>query len=187
MSKKLILIVGLSGSGKSTVSNFIKKRFNADVFLSGDIVRDETKRRGLSYTPENDSKIAHWFNLKGRENLLVKRMLFKAEKSKKNLIVLEGFRSDQDLKYIKEMSKTKPFVIAIKAPFNVRARRLLKRKKRFDEDPIKYLRFRDKEEKGHGVIKLMKKADYTIDNSKLNKKQTNERANRIMKEILSSS
>jgi dephospho-CoA kinase len=184
MSKKLILIVGLSGSGKSTVSDFIKKRFDADVFLSGDIVRDETKRRGLSYTPENDSKIAHWFNLKGRERLLVKRMLFKAEKSKKNLVVLEGFRSDQDLKYMKEISKSRSFVIVIKAPFNVRAKRLLKRKKRFGEDIIKYLRFRDKEEKGHGVIKLMKKADCTIDNSKLNKRQTNEKIEKIMKEIL---
>jgi len=184
MPKKLILIVGLAGSGKSTVSNFIKKRFNADVFLSGDIVRDETKRRGLSYTPENDSKIAHWFNLKGREKLLVKRILFKAEKSKKNLVVLEGHRSDQDLKYLKEISKSRPFVIAIKTPFNVRAKRLLKRKKRFGEDTIKYLRFRDKEEKGHGVIKLMKKADYTIDNSKLNKRQTNKKIEKIMKEIL---
>ena len=184
MSQKLVLIVGLSGSGKSTVSNFIKKRFNADVFLSGDIVRDETKRRGLSYTPENDSKIAHWFNLKNREKLLVKRMLSKARKSKKNIVVLEGFRSDQDLKYLEEMSKTKPFVIAIKASFNVRARRLLKRKKRFGEDTIKYLRFRDKEEKGHGVIKLMKKADFAIDNSRLNKKQTNDKVFNAMKEIL---
>jgi dephospho-CoA kinase len=184
MPKKLILIVGLSGSGKSTVSDFIKKRFNADVFLSGDIVRDETRRRGLSYTPENDSKIADWFNLKGREKLLVKRILSKAKKSKKNLVVLEGFRSDQDLEYLKEMSKTKPFVIAIKTPFNVRARRLLKRKKRFGEDPIKYLRFRDKEEKSHGILQLMKKADYTIDNSKLNKKQTNAIIDKIMRDIV---
>ncbi len=184
MQKKLILIVGLSGSGKSTVSNFIKKRFNADVFLSGDIIRDEIKKRGWKYNKENDSYIANWFNLDRREKLLVKRILSKAKKSKKNLVVLEGHRSDQDLKYLKEMSKTKPFVIAIKTPFNVRARRLLKRKKRFDEDPIKYLRSRDKEEKSHGILKLMKKADYTIDNSRLSKKQANDKVYKLIKEIL---
>lgn len=184
MKKKLILVVGLSGSGKSTVSNFIKKGFNADVFLSGDIIRDEIKRRGWKYNKENDSYIANWFNLDRREKLLVKRILSKAKKSKKNLVVLEGFRSDQDLKYLKELSKSRSFVIAIKTPFNVRVKRLLKRKKRFGEDTIKYLRFRDKEEKGHGVIKLMEKADYIIDNSKLGKRQTNKKIEKIMKEIL---
>lgn len=184
MPKKLILIAGLSGSGKSSVSKFIKDKFKADVFLSGDIIRDEIKRRGWKYNKENDSYIADWFNLKGREKLLVKRILSKAKKSKKNLVVLEGFRSDQDLKYVKQITKTKPFVIAIKTPFNVRARRLLKRKKRFGEDTIKYLRFRDKEEKSHGILKLMEMADCTIDNSLLSKKQTNDKVYKILEKII---
>lgn len=185
MPKKLILIVGLPGSGKSTVAEFIKKEFNADIVHTGDVIRDEVKRRGLEYTPENDALIADWFNATEKgERLLVQRVWDKTKKSEKDLIVVEGFRATGNIKILEKIAKIKPTVIAITASFNVRVQRELKRGRFGEQESKKYLKLREKQEKRHGVEYLIKSADYTIDNSKLNKKQTNNKISEIIKEIL---
>ena len=87
MQKKLILIVGLPGSGKSTVADFLKNKFNAVIVHSGDIIREEIKRRGWEYNPKTDALIAHWFHTGGRERLVVERVWIKIKKSRKKLII----------------------------------------------------------------------------------------------------
>ncbi len=184
MPKKLILIVGLPGSGKSTTADFIKKEFNAEVVHSGDIIREEIKKRGLEYTPKTDALIAHWFHTGGREKLIVKKVWDKIRKSKKKLIVIEGLRSEEQLKYLEKLAKTKPIIISIIASFKVRVKRELKRGRFGKKETISYLKFREKLEKSHGIEGLLKKANYKIDNSKLTIKQTNTKISKIIKEIL---
>ena len=184
MPKILILIVGLPGSGKSTAADFIKRKFSADIVHSGDIIREEIERRGLKYTPKNDALIAHWFHTGGRERLVIKRVWNKIKKSKKKLIVIEGLRSEKQLKYMENIARIRPIVISIVASFKVRVRRELKRGRFGKEESIKYLRFRDKLEKSHGEDKLIKKSDYKIDNSRLNERQTDKKIYEIMKKIL---
>jgi dephospho-CoA kinase len=184
MPKKLILIVGLAGSGKSTVSKFIKKEFNADVFLSGDIIRDEVKRRGWEYTSENDAYICSWFH-EDREKLLIKRLWDKARKSKKKIIVIDGFRNYENPKYLEEISKIKPIIISVTASSNVRIQRKVKRGSRFFKgESIKQMKLRDKSEKSLGLDKMMKNADYKINTTKLNKNQVYVRVRKMMKRIL---
>ncbi len=184
MSKKLILIVGLPGSGKSTAADFIKKQFNADIVHSGNVIRQEIKKRGLKYTPKADALIAHWFHTGGREKLVVERVWEKIKKSKKKLIVIEGLRSDEQLKYLEKIAKTKPIIISIVASFKVRVKRELKRRRFGKNESIRYLKFREVLEKSHGIEGLLKKTDYTIDNSELSIKQTNAKLSKLMKDIL---
>jgi len=181
--KKVIIIVGLPGSGKSLAAEIIKKKFKADSFRSGDIIRDEIKRRGLEYNPENDAKIAHWFNVQGREELLSKRLWNKAKKSKKDLIVFEGFRAPEQLEHLKETCKGKPIIVFIKSSMNVRVQRELKRKRFKKHEDNDYLKFRDRLEKSHGLMKLIKKADYTVDNTNLTKKQLEKEIVNLVKKI----
>ena len=181
---RMILIVGLPGSGKSTVANYIRERFGAGIFISGDIIREEIKRRGLRYTPENDSKIAHWFHTSGREKLLINRLWAKIRKSKKEIIVIDGLRSDDQLRRLVKLAKSKTFIISIVASQNVRVKRELKRGRFGKNESAKYVKFRDKLEKSHGIMTLMKKADYTIDNTHLSVRQGNARTYKIIKEIL---
>ena len=100
------------------------------------------------------------------------------------MIVIEGLRSEKQLKYMEEIAKTRPAIISVVASFKVRVKRELKRGRFGKEESIEYLRFRDKLEKSHGEGKLIKKADYNIDNSKLNMKQTDDKISKIMKKIL---
>jgi len=183
MQKKLILIVGLPGSGKSTAAEIIKKKFNADIVHSGDIIREEIKKRGLDYTPKTDAFFAHWFHTSGREKLLVKRAWNKIRKSKKKIIVIDGFRSPKDLFYLKKFAKTKPFIITVNASFKVRANRELKRCRFGEEESVTYLQIREKLEKKHGIEELMKKADFEIDNSRLTIKQMEGKIAKLIKFI----
>jgi len=184
MQKKLIVIVGLPGSGKSTAADFIKKKFNSVIFHSGDIIREEIKRRGLKYTPKTDAFVANWFHRSGREKLLVRRIWEKIKKSNKKLIVIEGLRSYDQLRYLEKITMARPVVIAIMASFNVRLERELKRKRFGKDESLSYLKLRERLEKSHGIERLIRKADYKIDNSKLSIKQTNVKISKTVKEIL---
>jgi dephospho-CoA kinase len=181
--KKLIIVVGLPGSGKSLAAEIIKKRFKADHFRSGDIIRDEIKRRGLKYSPQNDAMVAHWFNIQGREKLLTKRLWKKIKKSRKDTVVIEGFRSPDHLKYLKSYYKGKPVIIFINSSFKVRAKRGMRRKRFGKKENIEYLKLRDKMEKSHGIMRLIKKADYTVDNSDFTKKQLEDTLVKLVKKI----
>lgn len=164
--KKIICLVGMPGSGKTYVADLIKKKFKAAEFHSGDIIREEIQRRGLKYSPHADMVIAHWFHTEGRDKIIVERLWEKIKRAKKKIIIIEGFRSISEVEYLEEISKIKPEVITILAPFRVRAKRELKRGRFGKQESLEYLRKRDELETSHGIKKLIAKANYKIDNSK---------------------
>lgn len=184
MSKALILIIGLPGSGKSFAASVIKKHFHAKVFENGDIVRDEIRKRGLPYTPENDTKIRLWFH-RGREHLIVER-LWKRMRVEKGVVVVVGFRSPKELTMIKRLYDGRIFLIRIKSSFRARSQREIKRGRFGKAESISYLRSRDKSELSDlvGLRQLLKKADYTIDNSRLSKRQMERKVFELVRELL---
>jgi dephospho-CoA kinase len=183
MKKALILIVGLPGSGKSFAASVIKKHFHAKVFETGDVIREEIKRRGLEYNPENDKKMRLWFH-SGREHIVVER-LWKKMKNNRGLVVIDGLRSLKELAMFKKLYKDKIFLIKIKSTFKIRAQREIKRGRFGKEESLKYLRDRDRSELSElvGLKRLLKKADYTIDNSKLTKNQMEKEILNLLKSI----
>ncbi|MFH1229608.1 MAG: AAA family ATPase [Candidatus Aenigmatarchaeota archaeon] len=184
MKKALILIVGLPGSGKSFAADTITRRFGAKVFKTGDVIREEIKRKGLSFTPENDTKVRLWFH-SGRENLIVKR-IWKKMKSEKGVVVVDGLRSPKELAMLKRLYKDKIVIIQIKSSFKIRAKRSIKRGRFGKMESVKYFRERDKSEMSEllGLRQLLKRADYTIDNSKLTRRQMEKKVDELVKPIL---
>jgi len=185
MRKALILIiVGLPGSGKSIAAGIIKKKFDADIVHSGDVVREEVNKRGLKYTPKTDALVAHWFHTSGREKLMAKRVWDKVRISKKRIIVIEGLRSPKVFYYLKKFSKTKPFIITVNASFEMRVERELKRGRFGKEETLNYLKTREKLEKSHGIKELMKKSDYRIDNTNLTVRQMENKIVKVVKSLI---
>ena len=184
MKKALILIVGLPGSGKSFAAGVIKKHFHAKVLETGDVIREEIKRRGWKYNPENDKKVRLWFHT-GREHLIVKR-LWKKMKNCKGTVAIDGLRSPKELAMFKKIYKGNIFLIKIKSSFKVRAQREINRGRFGKLESIKYLKERDKSELNDlvGLRQLLKKAEYTIDNSKLTKKQMGKKVVSLIKSII---
>jgi dephospho-CoA kinase len=185
MPKKLILVVGLAGSGKSTVSKFIKDKFKAGVFRTGDIIRDEVRRRRLERTTKNEVSIANWFfaNRK-REKIIIERIAEKIIKSDKKIIVIEGLTTYENLKYLEKLVKIKPIIFSITSTLNVRVKREAKRGRFRRKENTEYVKSRDKFEKKRGIGELMRRAGYKIDNSKMNIEQTNAAVQKIVKKIL---
>jgi dephospho-CoA kinase len=186
MSNLIILVVGLPGSGKTFAGDIIKKRFNAHVVETGDVIREEIERRGWKYTPETDRRMREWFH-SGREYIVVKRVLDKLSETKKKVRVVVGFRCLKELGVLKRLFKGKIIVISIIASFKIRAQREQKRKRFGKSETLSYLRKRDMAEKKIGLHHLLKKADYRINNTDLTKKQMEAKivklVNRIIKQI----
>lgn len=162
MGKLVLCIAGMPGSGKTLAAKIIKKKFNAFIVSSGDIIREEIKRRGLKYTKENDEKISRWFH-SGREDMLASRICEKLKKSKRRIVVSEGPRNPGEPNHIEECLGIKPIIIALAADFKTRYKRELKRK-RFGKETKKYLLERDRRELSYGLGRLLMKADYKISN-----------------------
>ena len=51
--KKLIAIVGMSGSGKSVASDYLEEKGFEKIYFGG-VVLEEIKKRGLEVNPENE-------------------------------------------------------------------------------------------------------------------------------------
>lgn len=184
MKKLLILIVGMPGSGKSFAASVIKKRFHAKTFKTGDVIREEIRRRGLKYSPENDKKMRLWFH-SGRENLIVKR-LWKKVRLCKGVVVIDGLRSPKEVAMLRKLYKGKIALIKTQSSFKVRAQRMKKRARFGKLETEKYLKERDKSETSGlvGLKLLLKKADHTIDNSRLTKNQMEKRVVLLVESLL---
>ncbi|NOZ81989.1 MAG: AAA family ATPase [Candidatus Micrarchaeota archaeon] len=160
---RVICVVGLPGSGKSTAARILAEKLDACMYSTGDIIRDEIRRRGLEYTRENDEKISRWFH-SGREHLIVERLFEKIKRCRKNYVVIDGLRSPSEITLLEKMLGSKIKIISVNVGFEKRLERLKKRK-RFEDINENYLRERDEREKEYGVETLIKNAEYVVDNS----------------------
>ncbi|MFZ3077710.1 MAG: nucleoside monophosphate kinase [Candidatus Aenigmatarchaeota archaeon] len=178
--KKLILcIIGLPGAGKSTVAKMIARNFSACSFESGNVIREEVRRRELRYTKENDRKIAEWFHA-GRENLIIERMAKKMRACDRRILVVGGFFAPEEIRMLEKIGNV--VLIAVAAPSAVRYRREMLRR-RFSGESEKYLRERDMRELNEGLGKLLKKAKYRI-SSRPGKRELEKKTVALVRRIL---
>jgi dephospho-CoA kinase len=182
MRRLLFCVIGLPGSGKSTVADYIAKRYRGTVIHSGDVIRVEVRRRKLPYTSESDLKVAQWFHEGGRQKLLARRVWEVLKHSKKSILVEEGFRSLEATRKLQRLAGQRCIIIVTVCPFKVRAARLAKRKRFATGESLSYLRKRDRDELRRGVGKVIKAANYHIDTSGT-RKQTEKRINVLMKRL----
>jgi dephospho-CoA kinase len=178
-SKTVIVIVGMPGAGKSLASSAAARR-RVPIFVSGDIIRAEARRRKLSPSRKNLGRLM----LKIREDegmsAVAKRLSPLIDKIDNNLFVYEGARNIEE---IDELSKKyKVFTIAIHASPKSRYRRLLKRGR--SDRPRNWADFleRDERELKVGVGKLIAVADRVVENEDT-KNDLKRRTGRLLKTI----
>ncbi len=169
----ILVVVGLQGSGKTTVARLLRDRGYIVIEL-GDIWRELVKKAGI---PMEDTKATREFTMQLREKegkdiyarYAVERIPTPAKK-----VVIMGVRSTYEMDYIKGHIKDVK-VLALEAPLQARFERMRDRGK--PEDPktmeeFMWLEARnnqgfmaDKKEAEHGLLVLVKNADYTIHNT----------------------
>ena len=91
--KKLIAIVGMSGSGKSVASDYLEEKGFEKIYFGG-VVLEEIKKRGLEVNPENEKLVRESLREEYGMSAMAKILLPKIEEvsSKKNT-VLDGLYS----------------------------------------------------------------------------------------------
>jgi dephospho-CoA kinase len=128
--KRVIAISGMPGAGKGVAAE-AAKQLGLKVLVLGDVVREETERRGLEPTPENVGNVMLQLRANEGPSAVAKRLLPKVEATQSHTVVVEGIRSLHELAELR--SRFEVVTVAIHASPKSRFERLLARNR--SDDP----------------------------------------------------
>ncbi len=161
MSKLMILITGMPGSGKSIVTNYLHRK-GYRIYSMGDIIRKIADERGVEKTPENllsiASEIREKYGLDGVAKLLVREL-----PDNEWPIVIDGVRSVKEIKVLSTKAEC-VHLIAVHASPKTRFTRLLRRGRPGDPRSWEDFVFRDKKELEFGLGEVISLSDTMIIN-----------------------
>lgn len=162
------LILGFSGeiaSGKGTAAKYLVERHGAVTFRFSSMLRDVLRRLHLAEDRETMQALSTWIRKTFGEDTLAKVMFQDAKNSAANLVVIDGIRRLEDIKYLREIPEFK--FCFISAPMKTRHERLIRRGENADDTTKTYEQFqKDHEaEPEREIAKLEAFASEVIDNS----------------------
>ncbi len=163
--RKAVGIVGLPGAGKSTALEVAKEY--GKVFVMGDVIREETKSRGLEMNSENLGTIAKKLRKEHGKQVVAKKTIEKMKQSSSEFLIIDGIRSMNEVELFEKSFDLE--IIAITAPDDKRIQWLVNRKRVDDSQSLEKIKARDKREIQFGVNDVIENADYTIRNNKTKK------------------
>jgi len=161
LPKNVIAMSGMPGAGKGVASQ-AGKQLGFDVFVLGDVIREETERRGLDPTPQNMGAVMLDIRAKEGPAVVAKRLLTKIEQSKASTVIIEGVRSLHEVNEIRTKYEVIP--LAIHASPKTRFQRLLSRNRSDDPKTWETFQERDFRELDVGLGHVLALADVVIIN-----------------------
>ena len=127
MTQKLIIFVGMPGSGKSICVQHLKDKGLKSVYFGGITIK-ELENRGLELTPENEKKVREDIRNNQGPDAYAKIIIGEIEQlQNEQLIVVDGLYTWSEYKLFKSMYADNAVVIAVVAPRDLRHQRLEKR------------------------------------------------------------
>ncbi|MHA1223460.1 MAG: AAA family ATPase [Candidatus Heimdallarchaeaceae archaeon] len=199
---KIIVLVGLPLSGKTTYAKKIGPKYNMPLYETGTEVLEEVTGRGLEFTPENIKKVTDECK-KISDSYFTERLIKKVDNLPKDVpgVFLSGIRAVSEVEVLKKhYGEDNVFVIAFHTSMKTRFNRLNNAdrvaetsgaKAKEDELLRNFDNFlaRNKKELGYGVGDVIALSDYVI--STENEKwpyatieENTENFEKIVKEIL---
>lgn len=164
MERKIIAIVGLPGSGKTEVINYIVKKFNWPKVYFGDVTFDEMKKRNLEINEKNEKMVREDLREKFGKDHYAKEVIKKIEAiSGTPNVLVESLYSWQEYLLFKEKFGGHFLIIAVFAPPKIRYKRLGQR-------PVRPLTVEEAQGRDYAQIvnltqaNAIAMADYTIIN-----------------------
>ena len=131
---KILAVVGMSGSGKSVVVDYLTKRGIPKVYFGGKIYK-EMERRGIERTPDGESekKFREEIREKEGKDWVVKQVIEETKnliKAGQKRIVLDGVYSWTEYKALKQEFPGEMVFLAIVVPKKLRYKRVGERPER---------------------------------------------------------
>ena len=188
-SLKAILITGMPGSGKGTFTK-IANELGIPVIVMGELVFEETKKRGYELTPSNIASVAKSLRMEyGNEAvaiLVLNKIRDYYNEGKLNsdkIIVIEGLRSKEEFEVFKRSFK-KVILAAILASQEIRYQRIIRRNRVDQEKDFDALARRDMRELVFGLGELVSIADFHIFNENMSIEKFEKNARKFLLEKL---
>ena len=163
---KILAIVGMCGSGKSTAIDYLTEHKIPKIYFGGVILKG-MEEAGIEDTPENEKKFREEIREKEGKDFVVNRVVKEAKnliEAGQKRIVLDGLYSWTEYKILRQEFPTEMTVIAITVPKAVRRKRLAER-------PVRPFNAQEAAERDKTEIENLEKggpiaiADYYVDNS----------------------
>ena len=129
---KILAIVGMCGSGKSTAIDYLTDRKIPKIYFGGVILKGMAEA-GLEDTPENEKKFREEIREKEGKDFVVNRVVKEAKDliaAGQKRIVLDGLYTWTEYKILRQEFPTEMTVIAIVVPKALRRKRLAERPER---------------------------------------------------------
>ncbi|MFC7325226.1 AAA family ATPase [Halorubrum rutilum] len=160
--------VGLPGSGKGEAAN-VAEAAGIPVVVMGDVIRAECRRRGLD-PAEHHGRIAGALREEEGDDAIAARTLPRireaaAESDRGETVLVDGLRSTVEMERFREAFGDGFTLVAIRAPFELRAERLDARGRDDSDSDLEALRERDAREIDLGLGDTLERADVEIDNT----------------------
>jgi dephospho-CoA kinase len=162
---KAVVFTGMPWSGKSEAVDIARAK-GFGVVRMGDFVWSEVKKRELLLNPDTVGKVASEMREKYGNDIWAKRTVEHIlEKDTQSVVIIDGARSIDEIKFFKNVFKDDFVLVAIVASESVRHERALKRERKDDSKDIMDIRKRDNREISWGVDKVIEAADVVFENN----------------------
>ncbi len=157
----IIAITGMPGAGKSTAAQALVAKGWKRVVM-GDVIREETRRRGLTPDPKNTGEVMKQLREKRGQAAVAELCLRAIRKAGSDKVVVDGIRSMSEVETFRKSANV--ILVAVHAS-QKRRFALLKERGRSD-DPLTYEMFLKREERelGVGIGNAIALADEMVSN-----------------------
>jgi dephospho-CoA kinase len=161
-NKMVIGVTGMPGAGKASAIQ-VAKELGHGIVVLGDVVREETKMRGLELTPENVGRVMIKLREENGPAVVAQRCIPKIRKTECQTVIVDGIRSLYEVDVLKEHFKAFR-LLAIHSSPETRFTRLVERRR--SDDPLSWETFleRDRRELHVGVGSVIACADFMLIN-----------------------
>jgi dephospho-CoA kinase len=160
--KLVIGLAGMPGSGKSLVVETALQEGYA-VVVMGDVIREETQKRGLELNPKNMGKVMLELRRTGGNSIIAEKCIPKILETKGSKVIVDGLRSLAEAEAFKARFPKFSLVAVYAAP-ETRFNRLYRRRRSDDPEEWDAFSERDVRELSVGLGNAIAMAEYLIIN-----------------------
>ncbi|MEZ3144828.1 AAA family ATPase [Halobaculum sp. MBLA0143] len=155
--------VGLPGSGKGEAAT-VAESAGIPVVTMGDVIRDACRRRGLD-PAENHGTVAERLREEDGPAAVADRTVDRLRRVDDDVVLVDGLRAPAELDRFREAFGDDFRLVAVEAPFEVRAERAADRGRDDSDGDTTAFREREERERAFGLVDVMERADVTVDNT----------------------
>lgn len=161
--KIVIGLTGMPGSGKSLVVVETAQELGYGVVVMGDVIREETQKRGLSLNPKNVGNVMLELRAAHGNNVIAEKCIPKIEQKENPNVIVEGIRSLHEADVFKAYF-AKFTLMSVHSSPETRFKRLFARGRSDDPNNLELFHERDMRELGVGIGNAIAMAQAVIIN-----------------------